>query len=51
MATSQQTSNPFALDQEFPFLDAGLVQSVTLPTMLQWEHATGGFFVEAEQPV
>ena len=49
MTTPQQTSNPFALDQEFPFLDASLVQSVTLPTMLQWEHATGGFFVEAEQ--
>lgn len=48
MTNPQATSNPFTLDQEFPFLDATLVQSVTLPTMLQWEHATGGFFVEAE---
>jgi hypothetical protein len=51
MTTSQQSSNPFALDQEFPFLDAAIVQTVTLPTMLQWEHATGGFFVEAGKPL
>lgn len=51
MTTPQQPSNPFALDQEFPFLDAAIVQSVTLPTMLQWEHTTGGFFVEAEKPL
>ncbi len=48
MTTTQPTSSPFALDQDFPFLDATIVQSVTLPTMLQWEYSTGGFFVEAE---
>jgi hypothetical protein len=51
MTTPQHPPNPFALDQEFPFLDAAIVQSVTLPTMLQWEHSTGGFFVEAENPL
>ncbi len=50
MITLTQTvpDNPFTLDQEFPFLDAAIVQSVTIPTMLQWEHQTGGFFTEAE---
>jgi hypothetical protein len=48
MTTSQPTSSPFTLDQEFPFLDTTIVQSVTIPTRLQWEHSTGGFFVEAE---
>jgi len=50
MTTPTQTAqdNPLTLDQEFPFLDAAIVQSVTIPTMLQWEHQTGGFFTEAE---
>ncbi len=45
------TDTPFALDREFPFLDAAIVQSVTIPTMLQWEHPTGGFFVESDMPL
>jgi len=50
MTTPTQTAqdNPFTLDQEIPFLDANIVQSVTIPTMLQWDHQTGGFFTEAE---
>lgn len=51
MTAPQPSNNPFTLDQEFPFLDASIVQSVTLPNMLQWEHATGGFFAEAEKPL
>jgi len=36
MTTPTQTAqdNPFTLDQEIPFLDANIVQSVTIPTML-----------------
>jgi hypothetical protein len=49
MTTPIQTDNPFALDQTIPFLDATIVQSVTLPEMLRWEHDTGGFFVESEK--
>jgi hypothetical protein len=51
MTTPQTTSSPFTLDQEFPFLDAAIVQSVSLPNMLQWQHPTGGFFVETETPL
>ncbi|MEA3350904.1 MAG: hypothetical protein U9Q82_09805, partial [Chloroflexota bacterium] len=45
----QKQGNPFALSpKEYPFQDALVVQTVPLPTMLDWEHDTGGFFVETE---
>jgi len=44
-----QTEDPFALNpQDYPFLDALLIQCVAGATSLHWESG-GGFFVEAEQ--
>ncbi|MBL7163824.1 MAG: hypothetical protein ISS57_14585, partial [Anaerolineales bacterium] len=46
-----QTKDPFALNpQDYPFLDALLIQCVAGATTLQWEIGGGGFFAEAEQP-
>ncbi len=45
------TPTPFALEAEdFPFLDALILQCVASTTHLQWEPGNGGFFVEAETP-
>jgi len=45
-----QTEDPFALNpQDYPFLDALLIQCVAGAASLHWESGGGGFFVEAEQ--
>ena len=45
-----QTKDPFALNpQDYPFLDALLIQCVAGATSLHWESGGGGFFVETEQ--
>lgn len=47
---SPTKQSPFELSPtEYPFRDAIVIQTVPLPTMLQWEHETGGFFVETEE--
>ena len=46
-----QTKDPFALNpQDYPFLDALLIQCVAGATTLHWGTGGGGFFAEAEQP-
>ena len=46
-----QAQNPFALNpQDYPFLDALLIQCVAGATNLHWETSGGGFFAETEQP-
>ena len=45
-----QTEDPFALNpQDYPFLDALLIQCVAGAASLHWESGSGGFFVEVEQ--
>ena len=45
-----QTQGPFSLNpQDYPFLDALLIQCVAGATNLHWETSGGGFFAETEQ--